>query len=89
MMSKLHSEPNQAAVLPAGDLVDRGCWGQEVVLLFACWKLAFPKNVFLLRGNHETLLMNLTYGFADELRYKYGDEEGLVGHSRCMWSDLL
>lgn len=34
----------------AGDFVDRGAWGLEVLLVFLVWKLAFPSSVFLLRG---------------------------------------
>lgn len=30
-----------------GDLVDRGAWGLEVVLLLAAWKAAEPRRVFL------------------------------------------
>lgn len=38
----------------AGDCVDRGCWGVEVVALILALKLHSPSHVFFLRGNHET-----------------------------------
>lgn len=36
--------------LGAGDFVDRGAWGLEVLVLLLAWKLALPHRVFLLRG---------------------------------------
>lgn len=55
-----------------GDFVDRGAWGLETLLLFLAWKLALPRHVFLLRGNHETALCTMVYGFKSELVAKLG-----------------
>lgn len=30
--------------------MDRGAWGLEVLLVMIAWKLAFPRQVVLLRG---------------------------------------
>lgn len=38
----------------AGDCVDRGAWGVEVLSIILALKLWQPQNVFVLRGNHET-----------------------------------
>lgn len=38
----------------AGDCVDRGSWGVEVLVVILTLKLWRPDCVFLLRGNHET-----------------------------------
>lgn len=38
----------------AGDCVDRGSWGVEVLVVILALKLWRPDCVFLLRGNHET-----------------------------------
>lgn len=46
-----------------GDFVDRGSWGVETLTLYMCWKWALPKNVFLLRGNHECSFCTTYYGF--------------------------
>ena len=42
--------PDQCSHVNAGDFVDRGAWGLEVLLVMIAWKLAFPRQVFLLRG---------------------------------------
>ncbi|CAK9437817.1 uncharacterized protein LODBEIA_P21950 [Lodderomyces beijingensis] len=54
-----------------GDFVDRGSWGCEVALYLYVLKILYPKAVFINRGNHETVDMNRTYGFADECDAKY------------------
>jgi len=57
-----------------GDFVDRGSFGVEVILSFLLLKVACPKGIHLLRGNHETKNMNKIYGFEGEVRYKYDDK---------------
>jgi serine/threonine-protein phosphatase 5 len=51
-------------VLPsaAGDIVDRGPWGLEGLLLLSAYKLLLPNNVYLVRGNHETKYCAEKYG---------------------------
>jgi serine/threonine-protein phosphatase 5 len=73
-----------------GDLVDRGAWGIENVLLVLAFKLASPTGLFILRGNHETSATQACYGLAGELRAKLGSAEvdgayGPVG----IWRQLL
>ena len=62
------------AALTAGDFVDRGSWGLEVLLLLGAWLLAMPQSVTLLRGNHEGATCTAAYGFQGELIAKYGPE---------------
>lgn len=50
-----------------GDYVDRGLQGAEVLLRLFRLKIEDPEHVFLLRGNHETVEMNLYYGFFEEI----------------------
>ncbi|GAX74026.1 hypothetical protein CEUSTIGMA_g1476.t1 [Chlamydomonas eustigma] len=54
-----------------GDFVDRGAWGLEELLLLLALKLTFPKQVFLLRGNHESSTCTRWYGFKGEVDAKF------------------
>ncbi|KAH3745366.1 Serine/threonine-protein phosphatase 7 [Pelomyxa schiedti] len=68
----LTGEPSPTNTLVfAGDYVDRGSWGSECLLLLLSWKIAFPNNVILLRGNHETEACCKSYGFAMEIQDKF------------------
>jgi Calcineurin-like phosphoesterase len=62
---------NDMCASVAGDFVDRGSWGLEVLLVLVTLKLALPQSVFLLRGNHEGKMCTKAYGFHAELIYKY------------------
>eukprot|EP00898_Chlorokybus_atmophyticus_P008303 jgi/Chlat1/8474/Chrsp80S07871 len=55
-----------------GDYVDRGAWGLETYTILLCYKLLHPKEVYMLRGNHETAYCSSVYGFKGELEAKYG-----------------
>lgn len=58
-----------------GDYVDRGMYGVEVWYTLLRLKLANWDKVFVLRGNHENLLLNSdrNLGFYAELAAKYGE----------------
>lgn len=55
-----------------GDYTDRGAYGIEVLYTLLRLKLANPERVYLLRGNHEEVGLQIRYGFVDEGRRKYG-----------------
>ena len=57
--------PPQANYLFLGDYVDRGKQSLEVILLLLCYKVRYPENFFMLRGNHECSAINRIYGFYD------------------------
>ncbi|KAL6738753.1 hypothetical protein Aduo_012268 [Ancylostoma duodenale] len=50
-----------------GDYIDRGLWSVETIILLLLLKLKFPDNFLLLRGNHETVIVNRIYGFYEDL----------------------
>eukprot|EP00924_Labyrinthula_sp_SR-Ha-C_P011037 maker-scaffold_33-snap-gene-3.77-mRNA-1 protein AED:0.01 eAED:0.01 QI:101/1/1/1/1/1/2/277/381 len=54
-----------------GDFVDRGAFSFQTVFLLLSYKVLFPDQIFLLRGNHETIFMNRMYGFLHEILAKY------------------
>ena len=58
--------PPKSNYLFLGDYVDRGKQSLETILLLFCYKLKFPKNFFMLRGNHECANVTRVYGFYDE-----------------------
>ncbi|UPX13835.1 Protein-serine/threonine phosphatase [Ascochyta rabiei] len=60
--------PPNSNYLFLGDYVDRGKQSLETILLLMCYKLKFPENFFLLRGNHECANVTRVYGFYDECK---------------------
>jgi diadenosine tetraphosphatase ApaH/serine/threonine PP2A family protein phosphatase len=55
-----------------GDYVDRGPHQVDVINLVLLLKLTFPDRVLLLRGNHETPLINDANGFRECLHRQFG-----------------
>ncbi|KAK5135101.1 hypothetical protein LTR08_005626 [Meristemomyces frigidus] len=60
--------PPSSNFLFLGDYVDRGKQSLETILLLLCYKLRYPENFFLLRGNHECANVTRVYGFYDECK---------------------
>ncbi|CAL5366034.1 unnamed protein product [Camellia sinensis] len=63
--------PAQSNYLFLGDYLDRGKQSLETICLLLAYKIRYPENFFLLRGNHECASINRLYGFFDECKRRF------------------
>lgn len=66
--------PPATSYIFLGDYVDRGRHSVECLCLLLSLKVKYPKNIYLLRGNHECTMINHKYGFYNECKptpFKY------------------
>ena len=69
-------DPANTRYVFLGDFVDRGDNSLLCMALILLYKLKYPSNILLLRGNHESRVTNTIYGFHEECRQVCGVREG-------------
>jgi serine/threonine-protein phosphatase 2B catalytic subunit len=74
MFEKVVDVRAHCKMLFLGDYVDRGIYSIEVLIFLFCLKLNNPKNIVMLRGNHESRAMTEHFTFRHDVQKKYGDE---------------
>lgn len=65
--------------------MDRGKQSLETICLLLAYKIKYPENFFLLRGNHECASINRIYGFYDECEPPPPRWSGHPGLGRPSW----
>lgn len=80
ILQKFANFTNPDTLLFLGDYVDRGRHSLEVITLLLALLCKYPQKVFLLRGNHEFGHMNKMYGFHEQMKAKY--------HNDQLWSEF-
>ncbi|KAH0786200.1 serine/threonine-protein phosphatase 2A catalytic subunit alpha isoform [Histomonas meleagridis] len=69
----IFERPPDGRYLFLGDYVDRGDNSVETILLLLCLKIKYPDDVYLIRGNHESPTLTITFGFYTEIMRRYSN----------------
>lgn len=77
---------NSCKFLFLGDLVDRGEFSLETITLVFSLKVAYPDNVYIIRGNHEFEFLNQRCGFIDDILKIYGQQCTLYSKFKTTFS---
>ena len=71
---KIIEQANPRYVIFLGDIVDRGPYQLECLILILALKIKQPNKYIFLKGNHESLEINQYYGFYQDFIFKYKDQ---------------
>jgi hypothetical protein len=75
---------NDCYLVFTGDYTDRGLDGIQVWNILCALKQANPEKVFILRGNHEEVSMNIKWGFAADIQTTITNKESIP----TIWATL-
>uniref|UniRef100_A0A914DKS8 Serine/threonine-protein phosphatase n=1 Tax=Acrobeloides nanus TaxID=290746 RepID=A0A914DKS8_9BILA len=75
--------PDKTHYLFLGDYVDRGPHQLETICCLLAWKICYPYQFHMLRGNHETRNINRNYGFWDDLHQRFEVNEAIM-----LWNEF-
>ncbi|KAL3463522.1 Metallo-dependent phosphatase-like protein [Aspergillus heterothallicus] len=62
--------PPATSYLFLGNYISNGKYNLETIMLLLCYKLKYPHNIFLLRGNRECAAVNRVSSFYDECKHR-------------------
>jgi len=68
-------QANPKYVIFLGDIVDRGPYQLECLILILTLKIQQAEKYFFLKGNHESLEINQYYGFYEDFMYRFKDQK--------------
>jgi len=72
-LMEIIKKENSKYVIFLGDIVDRGSYQLECLILVLVLKIKDSNKYFLLKGNHETLEVNRNYGFYQDFLNRFKD----------------
>ena len=74
-INKTIEQANPKYVIFLGDIVDRGPYQLECLILILALKIKQPNKYIFLKGNHESLEINQSYGFYQDFIFKFKDQK--------------